>query len=71
MTLGLLYTLVATAVTFFIVGVFMTVMVTVARKNYVLERALKASAAWQRRARRAEENLRRLRDDGGDEGRAA
>lgn len=71
MTPGLCLTLVATSITFFMVGIFVAAIVKVGVANYLLERALKTSTLWQRRARRAEEGLRRLREAADGQGRAA
>lgn len=59
--------IIACVITTAIVSVWLTVTVTVAVKNYMLERALKRSANWQRRARRAEAVLQahRARDEQG------
>jgi hypothetical protein len=58
---------VACTITASIVSIWLTTILHIAVKNFALERALKTSAYWQRRAREAEAAVERLgepRDDG-------
>lgn len=51
---------IACVITAVIVTVWLTAIVRIAVKNFAVERALKTSAYWQRRARRAEAILEEL-----------
>jgi hypothetical protein len=58
--------IVACIITTAIVSVWLTAMVRMAVKNFFVERAIKTSAYWQRRAREAEAALQEIaeqRDD--------
>ena len=59
--------IVACIITTAIVSVWLTAMVRIAVKNFFVERAIKNSAYWQRRAREAEAALQEIAEQQRDE----
>lgn len=58
---------IACIITTAIVSVWLTAIVRIAVKNFFLERAIRASAYWQRRARNAEAILLQIAEQRGED----
>lgn len=58
---------IACVITAAIVSIWLTAIVRVAVKNFAVERALKTSAYWQRRARQAEAILEEIAEPSNDD----
>lgn len=57
----------ACIITTAIVSVWLTAIARIAVKNLFVERAIKTSAYWQRRAREAEAALQEIAEEGNDD----
>lgn len=58
---------IACIITTAIVSVWVTAIVRIAVKNFFLERAIRTSAHWQRRARNAEAILQEIAEQGSED----